>query len=126
MSGNTIQYNTIQYNTLSHIGTISKKYYAGDSRNKQFTNKEDTDIDKWRTGFDVIDTNKDGKLSAEEICNYRDKEVSSLLKEPLIYFNKNIFQNLTKLYLHHKDTQEYRQELAKKIQIITYNKSGLE
>ncbi len=116
MSDNTIQYNTIQYNTLSYIGTISKKYYAGDTRNKQFTNKEDTniDIDKWRTGFDVIDTNKDGKLSAEEICNYRDKEVSSLLKEPLIYFNKNIVQNLTKIYSYHKNTQKYRQELAKK------------
>lgn len=50
------------------------------------------DIEKWQAGFDKIDiAPKDGELSLEEICAYRNKQVQyarfALWANPKLWFN---------------------------------------
>ena len=53
--------------------TIGGRYTVGDTRTIPTA---DNDITTWQDGFDKIDiAPKDGKLSLEEVCAYRDKQV---------------------------------------------------
>ena len=58
--------------------TIGGRYTVGDTRTKPTGNIKivNNDIEKWQDGFDEIDiAPKDGKLSLEEVCACRDKQV---------------------------------------------------
>lgn len=75
-----------------------------DTIKKRPKKRQNTDI--WRTDFDIRDTNKDGRLSAEEILNHNDK-VRKLFAEkicdyrdgkqfiqPCDWFDKKHYQRL--------------------------------
>ena len=99
---------TGSYNTIQYTNTVSwAQYYARESRNKQSTSKKNKNTDTWRFCSDIRDTNKDWKLSAEEILNYRD---GKQFLQPCDWFDKKHYQ---RLYTDTDISQEYRQKLAK-------------
>lgn len=74
--------------------TIGGKYTVGDTRTKPtgYIKIVSNDIEKWQAGFDKIDiAPKNGELSLEEICAYRDKQVQYakfvLWTSPKLWFN---------------------------------------
>ena len=54
--------------------TVCGEYRSSDTKTSS-NYKEKTAIEEWQKGFDAIDTNQDGSLSVEEICDKRDKQV---------------------------------------------------
>jgi hypothetical protein len=67
-----------KFNCQVKATTIGGRYTVGDTRTKPtgYIKIVNNDIEKWQAGFDKIDiAPKDGELSLEEICAYRDKQV---------------------------------------------------
>lgn len=96
--------------------TIGGRYTVGDTRTKPTGHIEivGDEIEKWQAGFDIIDSApKDGKLSLDEICDYRDKQVKvaryAFWTNPMNWFNpqKQVDFNL-KLRATEIETEQYR------------------
>ncbi len=71
-----------------------------------------SNVDKWKVGFDKIDiAPKDGQLSANEICDYRDEQVQ--------YAKRVFYCNPLNWFAPHKiadfnlKTAAYERETAK-------------
>ena len=81
------------------LTTIGGRYTEGDTKIKPQGNVKITnnDYDDWQAGFDKIDiAPKDGQLSREEICDYRDKQVSQA--KFLFWSNPKNWFNFEKQY----------------------------
>ena len=96
--------------------TIGGVYTVGDTRTKVTGNIKivDDDIKKWQAGFDKIDiAPKDGKLSLDEICDYRDKQVKvarfAFWINPKNWFNPQVQVDFSsKLRATERETEQYR------------------
>ena len=95
--------------------SLDGNYTAGDKKTEHIGSKKvDVSSDRWQAGFDRIDiAHMDGILSTEEICDYRDKQVtiSKILFwiNPMNWFNiKNITEFYGEIGNIERETESYR------------------
>ena len=94
--------------------TIGGRYTVGDTRTMPTIEIADNDIEKWQAGFDKIDiAPKDGKLSLEDVCTYRDKQVLGakfvFWRNPRYWFNvEKQIDFESKIKAEERKTEEYR------------------
>lgn len=96
--------------------TIGGVYTVGDTRTKPtgYIKIVGDDIEKWQAGFDKIDiAPKDGQLSLDEVCAYRDKQVRyarvAFWANPKNWFNPKKTVDLSlKLSAAERETERYR------------------
>ena len=101
---------------ITEFCTIGGMYNAGDTHTKHIGSK-DVDISSgvWQAGFDRIDiAPKDGRLSIEEICTFRDTQISNAKWQyylnPMLWFKTDFKQ---KFEQEEKITNSYRKVLKK-------------
>lgn len=98
------------------VTTIGGVYAVGDTRTKPpgYIKIVGDDIEKWQAGFDKIDiAPKDGQLSLDEVCAYRDKQVRyarfALWANPKNWFNPKKIEDLSlKFSADERETERYR------------------
>ena len=95
--------------------TFGKFYYEGETKKQHEYVFEQPREDWWDEGFDRIDISpKDGILSREEICNYRDKQVerekTKVLNSPSLWSKYPAHMLKIKEYVSKQEalTQEFR------------------